>query len=190
MRRRQIAVAALTLTAIVATAAPADARTVDPERWARSFCGALVDWGEGIDVIGPDIKDAIADAQEKADLRKARDVLEDAMRQFRRVTRRAGKRIEKAGQPDVPNGSEISERFVDAFDDLAGFLADAADEAADLPVDDVEEFQDAAADVARGLDRGNETIDDAFDDVEQLDEELDLGDALERVSACNSITGG
>jgi len=185
--RRPVALAVLVTAAIVATAAPAPARTVSPEEWGRSFCGVFLDWGEDMSERRAEREEDDEAARDDDDLRAARAVMVDSMRDFRRITKRARTRLTRAGEPDVDNGAEIVEVIIGAFKELEGLLADASDAARDLPVGDADEFDDGAAAISEDLDRGNEVIDDSFSRIGELDGDGELDAVLSSLDECEPL---
>jgi hypothetical protein len=160
---------------LVMTALPAAAAPVPPDEYADAACSDVVDWAEGLNAASQDF-----DAAETPS--EAADALEGAVD----GTTKLIKQLRKAGTPDVDGGKASARAFIAPFKDGRKLLAQAADDAANLP--DGDGFDDAKTEI-------DESLDEAFTalgpDIEAVQDDADaeLQDALEADSSCAEVFG-
>ena len=144
-----------------------------PEKWAKSVCSALSEWGEELDT-------ASSSFTESESRKQATAVLHDAVD----ATGTLVKALQKAGVPDVDGGAPTGRQLLAAFKDAQKLLKGAVKDAADLPTGGA--FEDALTEIDDELGEGFDSI---GQDVEKARSGADpeLQAALEDEDDCAGI---
>lgn len=177
-RRSKVAVrrACVTVVTLMLVGAGFPTKDVSPEKWARSVCGALTEWGEELETAS----EAFTESESS---KEAAGVLEDALD----ATNGLIKSVGRAGTPDVDDGKATAKAFVGAFKDARKLLEGAVEDASDLPSDD-DEFEEALTALDDELGEGFTTVGEDVDAAQQ-DADPELQTALEEEPDCADIFG-
>ncbi len=169
-----LAVAAAGLLAMTPVAA--GAKAVPPDEWAESVCSDVVDWAGQLETVSQDFDGAETPSE-------AEDALESAVEETTALI----KGLRKAGTPDVEGGKASARAFITVFKDARGLFREAANDAADLPVDP-DGFREARTGIDEALDDGLTALGSDVDAV-QADADAELQGALDEDSSCREIFG-
>jgi hypothetical protein len=169
---RSIVAAGIAAILVAVIAGPAAAKTVSPERYARSLCGLLDGGNEYVDAYN-----AIATDDPVAFQAEVVQLTDDYVADLQ-----AGEAKLKKLAPDIKGGKKVSKLFVGYVDDIVTEVQDALDTfaAADpngiVFTADVATFQVAVSLIST-------TVDDAFAEVTNQD----LLKALEEEPSCEDV---
>jgi hypothetical protein len=170
----------LTLGALVGTSAILGAgfpaKTVSPEKWARSVCSALTDWGGELETASESFSEAESRREATGALGDAIDATETVIKDLR-----------KAGTPDVDGGKATAKAFIAPFRDAKTLLEDGVEQAGDLP-SDPDEFEERLTEIDDELGDGFRTVGEDIEDA-QLDADRELQTVLEEEPDCADIFG-
>jgi hypothetical protein len=159
------------------------AKTVPPERFAKSICTTVTDWIDEIVELGGDYDGQVGstpDLDERKDL--TIEFLDGALDSTDTLIRR----VKKAGTPDVDDGKAVVKVYRRGFRDARDVLEEAATEAEDLRTGDEGEFQAALAELGTAVEEGFADVGDAISRAEQ-DFDRELRAAFEDEPACAEL---
>jgi hypothetical protein len=194
-------------TTDAATDAPSDG--VPIEEWTATVCSSMLDWVEAIAVIDEDAQDVVGlrgrvgtgdrtgdtgldtgdtgTGSSDLDPAEAQEVLVELFDDAAAVSDAFVEELEDAGVPEISDGQELADLFVESFGVVAGAFAAARDDSEDLPVDNRAEFEEAAQLILDDIDIASTNVETAFNEA---DSELDVGefeDAYADNEACQDL---
>jgi hypothetical protein len=165
-------------------------RTVDPSRWAATFCAALSDYQSAADhaksVVQGVLDDGVADSSAANEARKT---IVDELKTTSSAATKAAKEIAGAGDPDVANGKKIESSLVSAMKSLATVFTSARSTALGLPTGSPSKFRSKVDALSKSVDKGLAKVRKTLADLGTLDKNGELDAALTSESSCAGITG-
>ena len=145
--------------------------------YANDLCTALTGFSEAL-------RDRQAEVQEGADPGRSPEEDRDALQRFVDGAVEASdvlvEEVEAAGEPDIDDGGEVADAFRTAAEDTRSELEEAQDAVAEIPTDTPGAYRAAVDEFTTDLGNTLEGTDEPFQDVDAP--ELDM--ALDEASAC------
>jgi hypothetical protein len=178
--RRRIG-ACLIVAAFLTVGAGGSDESTPPAAWVQSLCTSIVDWG-----------DALAAAQSDEDvmtrnLERRRTAIVQFLRKATQATDTLLEDLDEAGTPDVPDGDRIRAAFRKGFNQARKAFARARKDAKKLDVDDRQEFNDAAGDIAAAISRGGGQVDETFTEAAAKYGSDELDQAYDAEPSCAGL---
>jgi hypothetical protein len=185
---RRVCCAGALVAALVVASVPAAHASTAPSVWATKFCTALVKWQKTVTSESEKASDAL-DVTAGSDLAAIREEFTKFLSKDVRATNSAIKAINRAGAPDVTNGSKIQAKIVAGFQAASDVFAGAQDDAAALSTTDPTSFVADAQKIESNLNSAADGFTQAFTEVQSLDKGNELEKALEKSRACQALSG-
>lgn len=181
----------MVVTTIVALSsifgAAAGAKTVAPEKWAKSFCVGFSSWQVALASEAATAQDALSG--NATDLAAARTKLTTFLAHVVDATNQAVATLKKAGTPDVPKGKQIASVFVTGFHTAVTAFKAAKTDADNVSTTAADLFNSTVKSISATLSKTAGILDSTFVAVDKLDKGSTLSDVLQRVKACAFLKG-
>ncbi|MGH9026704.1 MAG: hypothetical protein ACRDWD_11420 [Acidimicrobiia bacterium] len=191
-----------------ATDEPSDGTSIDV--WTASICTSLTDWIDAITAIDDDAQDVVGlqgtvetddtgddtgfDTGENGNRGSANIEPDEARRILVGLFGDAAdasdeliEGLEDAGVPDIDDGQELNDLFLENFTNVREAFATARDDAEDLPVDDPEDFTDAAQTILDDIEIASIDVQTAFNEASTELDVDEFEDAFADDEACEGI---
>jgi hypothetical protein len=172
---------------VVSLAAPATAKTVSANTWAKKFCTTLSKWQTAISDGSKQIQTTLGGI---TDLTQAKTQLTSFLDQMVSATDDAQSSLKSAGAPDTTNGDKIASTFVKGLGATKSIFATASTNAKSLSTTDPSAFQTQAQSIASALNSSSDELSKSFSGIDKLDKGAKLSAVLVKTKACASIVGG
>ena len=173
--------------ALVAGSTVSASAATAPSTWATKFCTAFTTWQKTITSESSKANDAL-DVTSGADLSAIRAEFTSFLASDIAATKAVIKAIDKAGAPDVANGSKIQSKILAGFRSTSDVFAGAKSDAAALSTTDSTSFVTDAGKIETNLGSAADGFTAAFSAAQALDKDNKLGVALEKAKACKAIS--
>jgi hypothetical protein len=174
------------------------------EIWTATVCTSLSDWLDVIAAIDADAQDAVTlqgtvdrddTGFDSGDTGTSGDVGPEAGRRIlvtlfadaADATDDLVQDLEDAGVPDIEDGDELTELFLENFSNVRDAFIRARDDAEDLPVDDAEDFADAAQSILDDIDIASTDVETAFNEASTELDVSEFEEAFADEDACVAI---
>lgn len=174
------------------------------EVWTATVCMSLSDWIDVIAAIDADAQDAVTlqgtgdradtgfdsgDTGTGGDVGPAagRRILVALFGDAADATDDLVQDLEDAGVPDIEDGAELTQLFLENFSNVRDAFVRARDDAADLPVDDAEDFADAAQSILDDIDVASTDVETAFNEASTELDVSEFEEAFADEEACVAI---
>lgn len=151
-------------------------RTVPAKQWVGELCTAIADWQVGL-------KD-VPDAADNNDLPKVKTAMAEFLGGLVTSTGKLVDRIDKAGTPDLVDGSQAARDFKAAFGGMETSFRSAKSTIDSVTTDDKAKFAGGLTEVGTVLKNAIDTAGKAFDDISK--KYPDLAEAGKDVPACQN----
>jgi hypothetical protein len=164
----------IVLLAVLASCGGDDSVAVDD--YANDLCTALTRWTDTV-------RDRQVELQESAGGAPEED--RDALQQFVDGAEAASDQlvedVDAAGVPDIDDGEEVADAFLDAVDETRDEIGEAGDEISEIPTDTPSAYRTAVDEFVTDLRSTLEGIDEHVEDIDapELDMALDEADACQ-----------
>jgi len=155
-----------------------------PEAWAKQVCGSVGSWLEDVQKRSSAIGDT---AQGANSLKEAKSQFVTYFEELVARTDKMITEIEDAGDPDVEDGDAIGEDFRNTIAPMRDALADARDQAEDLPTDDPQAFAQGAVKAGESVEREGTQVGQAFDRLDEKYDTAELQRAFKDEPACTEL---
>lgn len=186
-----------------------DEATDDPgdgsiEVWTATVCTSLNDWIDVIAEIDADAQDAVTlqgtvdrddtgfdtgdtGTSGKVGPEAGRRILVALFGDAADATDDLVQDLEDAGVPDIEDGEELTELFLENFSNVRDAFARARDDAGDLPVNNAEDFADAAQSILDDIDVASTDVETAFNEASTELDVSEFEEAFADEDACVAI---
>ena len=138
---------------------------VDEGDYATAVCASIVDWGEAMKGPGEDLADSLDRDMEPEDSKK---LLEGYLSDAADATDDLVAAVTGAGVPDMDGGADVARSLQDAMGAMRDGWKRLAEDAGDLPTEDLSEFQAAVRELKDPLTTTLDDFESALEDDDDL----------------------
>ena len=184
---RRLSVVVLVVTSLITGAALSASAATAPNTWATKFCTAFTTWQKTITSESNKANGAL-DVTSGSDLSAIREEFSSFLAKDVAATKAVTNAIDKAGAPDVTNGSKIQSKILAGFRSTSDVFAGARSDASALSTTDATAFVTDATKIETNLNSAANGFTNAFTQVQALDKDNKLGAALTKAKACKSLS--
>ncbi len=183
---RRVCCAGALIVALVVTSVPAAHASTTPGVWATKFCNALGKWQKTVTSESKKASNAL-DVTSGSDLSAIREEFTKFLAKDVHATDSAIKAINRAGTPDVTNGSKIQAKVIAGFQATSDVFAGARQDAVALSTSDPTSFVADATKIETNLSSAADGFTQAFSQVQSLDKDNQLETSLTKARACKFL---
>jgi gas vesicle protein len=165
------------LVAVVVAAGCGGSEESPQAKWAREFCGALSDWKDSLTTIGTDFGGGISKevvSQKLDDAEQATNDLVDELKQI--------------GAPETESGDEAKAELDQFAEDAQSSVSTVRDQAQSLADASATEFLAGVSAIAREISTLLDSARSTLEQVQELDPQGELSDAIQDYDTCQSLT--
>ena len=178
--RTRTGIALLAATALIgACGGDDDGDSVSADAYAKDICTATGDWVSGIQGLATDLQGSLPQG---ASPQEGKQALEQFLGDALDRTETYVTAVEDAGVPDVEGGEDAANEIQDAVGEARSIIAEARDNAADLPTDSEQAFSREADELGNSTRDSLSAVGDAIGDPPE-----ELSKAFQDEEACSQI---
>jgi hypothetical protein len=181
-----VAVCILTVFALLIAACGDDdddgGETVDAATYTADICTTIGDWLGAIQAGAEEAGQLDPGASPEEGKEVLTSYIDDSLAE----TTTARDALADAGVPDVEGGAETADGLVAAFDGAVDIFEQASSDAADLPTDSPQAFQEAATELGTSTQQSLEEVGSGLQDLEESEA---LSTAAEDSQECQDLAG-
>jgi hypothetical protein len=188
-----VAIALSQLGGIAAAARPSQANPTPAGDWARSLCGALVNWRNDVehaatDTTNENLSDRKLSASAK--VKKAKQEIVKFVGVAIDATNAAESNVRAVGAPPVSNGADVEDALLASFDELLSFLQSSRDQAQAVSAKDAKRAQRKERSIEGGISIRSNEVESVMDLAIAKDTSGELRGTIAMESQCADVLGG
>ncbi len=156
-----------------------------PEAWAADVCSAASTWMDDIGTQSESLEDTMSGAASIEDVRERLVAfVDDAIERTDQML----SEIEDAGSPDIDDGEQLADDFLEVLSGFNTALEEVRTTAEGLS-DDPAQFVEGAQQIATAMEAAGSEIQTGLNDLQQSADSDDLDAAFDDEPACQELGG-
>lgn len=175
-----------------AAARPSQTSPAPAGDWARSVCGALVDWRNAVEHDANDTTEAAQGRKLSASARvkKAKQAIGKFLDVAVDATSTAESNVRAIGGPPVANSGDVEAALLASFDELETFFQSARDRAQAVSTKNAKRADDRLTSIAEAISTQSDEIQSLMNSAVAKDASGELSGAIAGEPQCADVLGG